>query len=149
MKILTKFHGKQEIIKEEIIHFEGGIPGFQEEKEFYLFYLSDSPFLVLQSINSIDVAFIIMDPFQLFRDYEFDLSDEVLEALEITSKKDVAIFVILTVQEEFGKTTANLLAPIIINQKKRIAKQFILSKSPYTTKHSIIQPSVRSEQEVK
>lgn len=118
MKIQTKFHGEQEIVKEEIIKFDHGIPGFLDEKEFYIFPLEDTPFLILQSINTKEVAFIIADPFSLFPDYEFDLSEDVIEALKIEAEKDVAVFVILTVREPFNQTTANLQAPVIINQNK-------------------------------
>lgn len=149
MNILTKFHGQQEIAAEEIIHFEHGIPGFPNEKEFCIIPLADTPFLVMQSMKTTNVAFIIMDPFQTFPDYEFDLSDEVLEGLNIQQANDIATFVILTIQEPFEKTTANLQAPIILNQKNKKAKQYILNRSPYTTKHLIIQPPVQTEQGVK
>ncbi len=149
MNIETKFHGKQELTAEDIIHFESGIPGFPNEKEFCILPMADTPFLVLQSIQTTEVAFIIMDPFQIFPDYEFDLPDEVLEGLKVEDKKDLAIFVILTVQEPFEKTTANLQAPIILNQTNKKAKQYIINRSPYTTKHLIIQPPVKSEQGVK
>lgn len=149
MKIITKFHGEQEINIKEVIHFDSGIPGFPDEKEFIILPMIDTPFLVLQSIHTAMVAFIIMDPFIVFEDYEFDLPEEVLNGLEVNSKTDVAIFVILTVQEPFDETTANLQAPIILNQKNKLAKQFIINKSNYTTKHRIIQSPIPKEQEVK
>ena len=149
MKIETKFHGKQEVAAKDIINFESGLPGFPNEKEFCILPMADTPFLVLQSFETTEVAFIIMDPFQIFPDYEFDLPDEVLEALQVAAKKDIIIFVILTVQEPFEKTTANLQAPIILNQTNNKAKQYIINRSPYTTKHLIIQPPVQSGQEVK
>lgn len=149
MNIETKFHGKQDLAAEDIIQFESGIPGFPTEKEFCILSMADTPFHVLQSTQTTEVAFIVMDPFQIFPDYEFDLPDEILEALQVEVKKDIAIFVILTIQEPFEKTTANLQAPIILNQRNNKAKQYIINRSPYTTKHLIIQPPVQSEQEVK
>ncbi|MBB6447284.1 flagellar assembly protein FliW [Bacillus benzoevorans] len=147
MIIQTKFHGKQEIAAEDIIHFESGIPGFLHEKEFCILPMTDTPFYVMQSIQTTEVAFIIMEPFQIFPDYEFDLPDELLAGLNFRSDQDLAVFVILTVQEPFNKTTANLQAPIILNQANKKAKQYIINQSLYTTKHLIIQPSV--EQGVK
>ncbi|AIE61354.1 flagellar assembly protein FliW [Bacillus methanolicus] len=149
MKIQTKFHGEQEIVKEEIIKFDHGIPGFLDEKEFYIFPLEDTPFLILQSINTKEVAFIIADPFSLFPDYEFDLSEDVIEALKIEAEKDVAVFVILTVREPFNQTTANLQAPVIINQNKKLGKQHILNDSNYSIRHFIIKPPTAQKQEVK
>ena len=149
MKIQTKFFGEQEIKKEEIIRFDSGMPGFPNEKEFYLFPMEDTPFLVMQSIQSVGVAFVIMEPFQVFPDYEFDLPDEVSAGLGTEKKSDLAIFVILTVQDPFEKSTANLQAPIIFNQRKKKAKQYIINRSTYTTKHPMIQPPVKMEEEVK
>ncbi|MDQ0218417.1 flagellar assembly protein FliW [Peribacillus cavernae] len=149
MKIQTKFHGEQEINVEEIIKFNAGIPGFLDEKEFYILPLEDTPLNVLQSIATKEVAFIITDPFSLFTDYEFDLSQEVKESLKIQTEKDVAVFVILTVKEPFNKTTANLQAPIIINQKNKQGKQYIINNSNYTSRHIIVEPPARQQQEVK
>lgn len=149
MKIQTKFHGEQEIVKEEIIKFDHGIPGFLDEKEFYIFPLEDTPFLILQSIHTKEVAFIIADPFSLFPDYEFDLSEDVIQALKIEAEKDVAVFVILTVREPFNQTTANLQAPVIINQNKKLGKQHILNDSNYSIRHFIIKPPTVQKQEVK
>lgn len=149
MNIKTKFHGKQEIAAEDIIHFEMGLPGFPNEKEFCILPMEDTPFLVMQSVQTTEVAFIIMEPFQIFPGYEFDLPDEILEGLNVKSDKDLAVFVILTVQEPFNKTTANLQAPIILNQANRKAKQYIINRSSYTTKHLIIQPPIQTEQGVK
>lgn len=149
MNIKTKFHGQQEIATEDIIHFETGLPGFPNEKEFCILPMEDTPFLVLQSVQTTGTAFIIMEPFQIFPGYEFDLPDEILEGLNVQSEKDLVVFVILTVQEPFEKTTANLQAPLILNQRNKKAKQYIINKSSYNTKHIIIQPPMESEQGVK
>lgn len=138
MNIQTKFHGEQQIEKDEIIKFQTGIPGFLEEKEFVILPIEGSDLYVLQSVQSQHVAFIITNPFLIFPQYEFDLSQEAIEALGIQSKKEVATFVILTVKEPFQETTANLQAPVIINQNKKLGKQLILTNSSYQTRHNIV-----------
>lgn len=145
MNIQTKFHGKQEVNKEDIIQFESGIPGFLEEKEFIVLPIEGTDLFVLQSVKTTDVAFIITDPFLIFPQYEFELPQEVLEKLEIQSEKDVATFAILTVREPFQKTTANLQAPLIINQTKKLGKQVILNNPAYQTKHRIMTPQEQEE----
>jgi flagellar assembly factor FliW len=145
MNIQTKFHGKQEINKDNIIYFPSGIPGFLDEKEFYILPLEGTELFVLQSVKTTEVAFIVTDPFALFPQYEFDLPEEALEKLEILSDKDVAAFAILTVREPFQKTTANLQAPLVINQTKKLGKQVILNQTPYQTKHKIIAPQEQGE----
>ena len=145
MNILTKFHGEQEINRESIITFPSGIPGFLDEKGFYIFPLEGTDLFVLQSVKTTEVAFIVTDPFVLFPQYEFDLPEEALEKLEILSDKDVAAFVILTVREPFQDTTANLQAPLIINQMKKLGKQVILNQTTYQTKHKIMTPQEPGE----
>jgi flagellar assembly factor FliW len=139
MNLQTKFHGELEINEEErVIHFNAGIPGFIDEKEFCILPIEETPLFVLQSVKSSETAFILTDPFSFFTDYEFNLPEEVTEAFSISSDKDVAVFAILTVQAPFEKTTANLQAPVIINQKERQGKQVILNGTSYTTKHQLI-----------
>jgi flagellar assembly factor FliW len=143
MNIQTKFHGEQEINEEDIIQFPSGIPGFLEEKEFSILPLEGTDLYVLQSVKKTEVAFIITDPFVLFPKYEFDLPE--VEKLEIESEKDVATFTILTVREPFQETTANLQAPLIINQTKKLGKQVILNNPAYQTKHKILTPPEQGE----
>jgi flagellar assembly factor FliW len=138
MNIQTKFHGEQEINTDEIIKFSSGIPGFLEEKEFTILPIEGTDLYVLQSVRSQQVAFIITDPFLIFPQYEFDLRQETIEALGIQSEKEVATFVILTVKEPFQETTANLQAPVIINQNKKLGKQLILTNTSYQTRHKIV-----------
>jgi flagellar assembly factor FliW len=138
--IQTKYHGEIEINNEEILHFEKGIPGFLDEKEFVILPLSDDQtFSIMQSVNTPYVAFVISSPFNFFKDYEFKLEDGVQEELGIKAEKDVLVFSILSVGDPFEKTTANLQAPVIINSLNHQAKQVILNDQRYNTKHFIIQ----------
>ncbi|MFD6442221.1 flagellar assembly protein FliW [Peribacillus sp. NPDC060186] len=122
----TKFHGEIEIAQENIYTFERGIPGFLEEKQFCLLALEETQFFVLQSITTKEIAFIMLNPFDIFHDYEVKLTDELLSTLQIEAEKEVITFVILTIHEPFNKSTANLQAPIILNSSKKTGKQFII-----------------------
>ncbi|SFB25295.1 MULTISPECIES: flagellar assembly protein FliW [unclassified Bacillus (in: firmicutes)] len=138
MKALTKYHGEVDIILEEIIHFEKGIPGFGDEKEFVVLPLSDDKtFLVLQSVKNQYLAFVITNPFHFFKEYDFQMEDAEVKELGINDEKEVVVYSILTVQDPFGKTTANLQAPLIVNSSNRKAKQIILNDSELKTKHPI------------
>jgi len=136
MKQKTKYHGEIEIQKHEIIHFPFGIPGFLNEKKFVVLQLNEeSPFLILQSVQSEQLAFIMTIPFTFFPNYAFDIDENTIEQLHIEDEKDIHVFTILTVHEPFEKTTANLQAPVIINSKEKLGKQVILSNTHYKTKH--------------
>lgn len=139
MKIQTKYHGEIDISQENVIQFNNGIPSFLDEKKFTILPFGEgTPFFILQSIETPGLAFVIVSPFDFFPDYQVKLSDQIIESLNIENQEDVAIFSILTVQEPFDKTTANLQGPIIINNKQKLGKQVILSDSPYQTKHPLI-----------
>ncbi|ATH93434.1 flagellar assembly protein FliW [Bacillus glycinifermentans] len=138
MIIKTKYHGETQIQEEQIIMFANGLPGFSDEKKFVILPLSeDSPFVVLQSAETAELAFIVASPFVFFKDYGFDLDETTVEFLEIEAAEDVEVMAILTIEEPFEKSTANLMAPIVVNRKKMLGKQVILHDSPYQTKHLI------------
>lgn len=140
MKITTKYHGEKEIEEKEVITFPQAIPGFPDEKKFIVLSLDDDgEFLVLQSVTNSQVAFIMTNPFSFFKEYDFTLEDHVVELLELEAEEDVRIFSILTVHDPFDQTTANLQAPIVINNQTNLGKQVILNHPDYHTKHPLFQ----------
>jgi flagellar assembly factor FliW len=145
MKISTKYHGEIEINEKDIFHFEYGIPGFLDEKQFVLLPLEDSPFVILQSVKTPELGFVMIDPFIYFKDYDFDLDEQSVAQLQLSSEKEVAVYVILTVADPFDNTTANLQAPIVLNCKKKLGKQVILTNTPYKTKHRLFPEKVEAK----
>ncbi|WP_085522106.1 flagellar assembly protein FliW [Tuberibacillus sp. Marseille-P3662] len=139
MTIETKYHGEMEINHDEAIHFDHGLPGFQHETTFVLLPLEQaSPFVVLQSLNHPEVAFIMTTPFLFYPDYAFDLPEDAIDQLAIESEFDVTIYSILTIKEPFEDSTINLIAPVIINHQTKEAKQIVLQSDDYTTKHPLV-----------
>jgi flagellar assembly factor FliW len=143
MIINTKYHGYVEITQDEIWSFSNGIPGFPAEKQFILLALPDDnqTFTILQSVQTPELAFVLTNPFLFFQDYEFQLDEASMDLLEISNEKEVVVYVILNVKEPFEETTANLLAPVVLNQKKRYGKQVILHDTDYKTKHLLVNQS--------
>ncbi|MDP4085197.1 MAG: flagellar assembly protein FliW [Bacillota bacterium] len=140
MPIKTKYHDEIEVNKDEILHFEKGVPGFLDEKEFVILPLSeDQTFSVMQSVTTPYVAFVVVSPFSYYPNYEFQLEDTVIEELSLKSEKDVLVYTILSVQDPFENTTVNLQAPIIINNSNHKAKQVILNDGNYKIKHPLFQ----------
>jgi flagellar assembly factor FliW len=137
MKIRTKYHGECEIYEKDIFNFEHGIPGFLDEKQFVLLPLEDTPFVILQSVKTPALGFVMIDPFIYFKDYDFEIDEQSVVQLQLSSDKEVAIYVILTVADPFDNTTANLQAPIVLNYEKKFGKQVILTNTPYKTKHRL------------
>ena len=130
MKIETKFLGEMNIEENEIIQFPDGILGFENIQKFVILSLEkESPFAILQSIEHVEVSFVIALPFVFKKDYEFDLSDEDKEELKITDPEDLITYSIVSLKEPFNSSTINLQAPVIINHKQKIAKQVVLQDS--------------------
>lgn len=138
MNIHTKYSGTVTISPEDKFIFEHGLPGFEEEKEFALLPFDESGLLyVLQSITRAQVALVITDPFPFFKDYEIMLNDSQTAELEAQSQKDITVFAVLTVQEPFHETTANLQAPVVLNTARQKGRQIILADAAYRTKHKL------------
>ncbi|NLV77011.1 MAG: flagellar assembly protein FliW [Tissierellia bacterium] len=141
MKLNTKNFGKIEIKEEDIIYFPDGILGFEEEKQFVIINNEDeqNPFHWLQSEQNPELAFVIINPFFVFPDYDIILPKSAQDKLKIEDKKDVVIYSIVVVPEDMEKMTTNLSGPIVINAEKKLGKQVILDDDRYTTKHYIFQ----------
>ncbi|RXJ02283.1 flagellar assembly protein FliW [Anaerobacillus alkaliphilus] len=146
MKIETKYLGEVEIQEETILHFESGIPSFLEEKQFVVLPFDETtPFLILQSVKTPELGFVVVSPFEFFPDYQVKLTDSTVDSLEIEKEADVLIYTILTVKEPFTNTTVNLQGPVIINTKINKAKQISLNDVNYHTKHLLMLQAVGKE----
>lgn len=135
MRIETKHVGEVEINNNEIITFKDGLLGFKEYRQYVILPLNDeTPFLTMQCIEEPALAFIVMSPFDFKKDYEFELSAEVIAALEIQGEEQVELYSILVIPEKMMDMTANLKAPIVINIQNKQAKQVILENTDYPIK---------------
>ncbi|MEK3764717.1 flagellar assembly protein FliW [Solibacillus sp. FSL K6-4121] len=135
MNITTAYMGEVEVNPSQIIKFEHGLPGFEDEKEFIQLPLSkESVFQVLQSIKTAGLAFIITSPYLINADYGFELDEAVTQALDLKSDKEVAVFNIVSLKDSLENSTVNLKAPIILNIENQKAKQIILEED-YAIRH--------------
>jgi flagellar assembly factor FliW len=140
MELQTKYHGLIQIDEDRFINFVNGIPGFQDENKFVVIPLEeDDTFYIMQSVNTSTLAFVMVNPFTYYPDYDFTLEDSVVQKLEIKDSKDVLVYSILTVQDPFENTTVNLQAPVIINSKNHQGKQIILNNEKYQTRHKLVE----------
>ncbi|HEX6923195.1 MAG TPA: flagellar assembly protein FliW [Bacillales bacterium] len=150
MKMNTKYQGIVEVEDRQVIHFENGLPGFSHERRFIVSpFANDTPFFILQSVDSPSLAFVAADPFLFYKDYDFVLPDWAAEQLEIESEEEAAVYAVLTLQDPFEKTTANLQAPILINHRKHKGKQLVLDDSQYGTRHLLMSRPSPARQEGK
>lgn len=149
MKIDTKYFGEVQINTEKIIRFSTGIPGFSDEEKFVLLNLpGDSVFQTLQSIKTPELAFIVVDPYIFYKDYEFRLDKNLIESLNIKQIEDVLILAIVTIKDPFQESTLNLKAPLVINVNQNNGKQYVLQTDKYPVRAPLI-PTSQNEALVK
>lgn len=137
MIIETLSMGKLEVSAEQIFHFPKGIPGFDDEMHFALISMEETPFWILQSVKEPSLSFLLGDPFIFYPSYEFELPDD--EAEELGIDKEIVIYSVITLKEQVERSTINLLAPIVLNPIGRNGKQIVLNRTPYQTKHNLLQ----------
>lgn len=138
MNLNTKYYGCIDYEKKDVIHFEKGIPGFEELRNFILFPVEDNEvFSVFHSIEREDISIIVTSPFNIKEDYEINLEEEQRKNLKIENEKDVLVLNTVTLNSDIDKITANLRAPIIINIKEKIGEQIIINSDKYSIKYPL------------
>lgn len=135
--------GELDYLEENIITFDLGIPGFEDEKHFIICPgEKDSPFAYLQSIDNNDLTFILANPFIFFSDYQYKLDNNIIEELEIKRIEEVATWGIVSIGEDIKKTSINLQAPLIINAVRKKGRQHIIQEADYLTRTPLFSQGV-------
>lgn len=138
MELISPIHGKIIYEKNEIIHFEKGLPGFSELKKYVIKQVQEeSPFSILQSIEDKEIGFIIISPFFIKDNYEIKLSDEIINNLKLENSDEALLYSIVTLNSKIEEITANLRAPLVINIKNKKGEQYILDKEMYGIKEKV------------
>jgi flagellar assembly factor FliW len=105
----------------------GGMAGFPDAERYVLVEVPQaSPLFMLRSLDHDGLEFVVAPPAVFFPDYAPEIDDASAERLGLTDAADALLLVVLTVGEDLASSTANLLAPIVMNQRTRQAAQVIL-----------------------
>jgi flagellar assembly factor FliW len=138
MEILTSRFGKISFSSKEVYEFSKGIYGFPEKKKFIWLKLKETePFKWLQSIEAGNWAFLLIDPFLFYPDYDPQVSKKELGDIKLISLKRSEIYAIASLSPHTKEARANLVAPLIINPDKNLGKQVVLKGSNYRIHHPI------------
>jgi flagellar assembly factor FliW len=133
--IKTKAYGEIQVEEESAIYFKREILGFEDFHYYYLIEMGDLPnFYWLQSKEEPELAFIVVNPRLFKSNYELKLDDVDSTLLELSEGDEIADFAIVNIPEDVNMMTMNLLGPIVINVKKRVAIQGISLNNDYGTK---------------
>ena len=137
-KIKTRDFGEITVKKEDIINFTDGMYGFEDYKRYII--LKDAPeddVLFLQSLDNMELSFVLIDPYAIFNDYNPILTEEDLRELNTIDEDELKYLVIAIIKEDVRQSVVNLKSPVAINPKLKTAKQVILQNS-YPLRYSII-----------
>ncbi|MBT6718939.1 MAG: flagellar assembly protein FliW [Nitrospina sp.] len=147
MKVEPSRFGTLEISENEIIKFPEGLYGFEKETDFILLPFNpnvESPMEWMQSLKSSHLAFVVTDPFLYLPDYKLKLSPEDRKIVQLEEDDSFLTRAIVTIPENYSEMTANLIAPLVINKEKGVAKQFVLTNMDYDTRHYLLPEEMRN-----
>ncbi len=138
MMIETTRFGSISVSESDIITFPEGMLGFSKIDQYVLVERGDdSLFLWLQALKKPSVAFPLLEPQIIDRNYRVEMLEEDLKTLKIKDLKHAKVFSIVTIPTDPTKMTSNLKAPVVVNVKDRIAKQVILHSQEYPIRKAI------------
>ena len=113
--------------EEQLIHFEFGLPGFEDLKIYAIIEIEEyNPFLLLHSVEDQSIAMVILKSNLLDEENEFEIPENKLKNLKEKGKNEFEIFFILKIHEDDKQITANVKAPVLINFVNQKGSQIIL-----------------------
>lgn len=141
MELETGKFGRITIADDKIFKFVMPVVGFDELSTYALLeHSEESIFMWLQSVENSLLAFPVFSCSNLQMDYVVDLPDSVVEALQIESVEDLLVMNIASIPSaDPTGATINLLAPIVLNVKNKLAGQVILSGSGYEVNYPLFE----------
>jgi flagellar assembly factor FliW len=129
VNVITTRFGHPEVVaidNRQIVRL--AIVGYGEGRAFARIPDEDNPELGwLQSLDDPATCFVVADPAAFFADYAFDVTEDVVAALDLQTTEEVDVLVILRLGATPAETTANLVAPIVLNRRTGRGRQIILT----------------------
>ena len=130
----TKYFGEIDYEAGTEIEFPRGLPGFEDRRRFVMIRHADSdPLLYLQSLDDLELCFLTMPVLAVDGSYRLQLSREDLELIRFARQPnigdDVLCVAVLSLRE--SGPTANLLAPVVVNLRNRLAVQAVAVDTSY------------------
>ena len=130
---------------ENVIFFEEGLIGFPAAKRFILVESESlSPFRILKCVDDPNIGFLVLNPRSVINTYERSIPKECWRSLEVVDKSDRLTLVISIIGKDPQESTANLQAPLLINHRKMLGKQLILTSARYSVTQKLLPTIQRS-----
>jgi flagellar assembly factor FliW len=112
------------------IVFEDGLIGFPDSHRFLLVQVDEGSADVfeLRSLDEPGLGFVTVAPGSFFPDYAPELDDATADRLGLNRADDALLLAVVTLGDTGADATANLLAPVVVNQHTAHACQAVLSE---------------------
>lgn len=113
-----------------VIEFVAPMPGFPGQRRFVLVRVDESGLLyALTSIDAPELRFLVVPPAPFFPEYAPEIDDETLHALGVLDPAGLLILLVVSATDSPTDATANLMAPIVLDQSSRRAVQLVMNGS--------------------
>jgi flagellar assembly factor FliW len=110
------------------LYIPEGMLGFSRLTRYVLIQEENlHPFLWLQSLEDSGLAFPVVDPHLIDKDYSRVLPSKELASLRIRSRSELLVLVVAILRANPGESSVNFKAPLLINHTKMIGRQIILT----------------------
>lgn len=122
----TRF-GELEVDPSTTFTLPDGIPGFGDLTALVMLPVdSDAMFVWLQAVSDGSLAFLAVNPWPFFADYDIEIGDDHLASLGITDVADMVVFCLARPDRDRRAFHVNLLAPLVFGLELRRARQITL-----------------------
>ena len=118
------------------LSFPTGLLGFEDETAFAVVNVDeDGVYSWLQSASDPSLAFLATSPHFFFADYSPEVNDADVAELDLRDPSETLLLCLLTIDDD--NITANLLGPIVVNTRTRVARQVVLADSEWSTREPL------------
>ena len=125
--------------KDAIIHFDEGLIGFSEFKDYVLMENESlAPFRLLQSLESPQVGFLVLEASALVPKYYDLVPAREWESVGVKGKTKPLAFVIVVIGSTPQASTGNFQAPLLVNYETMVGRQVILTDSGLSVRQPLM-----------
>jgi flagellar assembly factor FliW len=142
MRVTVNRFGDIEVMdvpENQLFEFQPGLGSFEQYHHYALIVDAESPVEWLQSVDEPSVGFPLIEPFLFYPDYAFELRDADAEALGLENPEQAIVRCVLTVREAAEEITANLLAPVLLNQRTGRGRQVVLQEGDMPLRYPVFE----------
>ncbi len=128
--------GQLEVDEESIVSVPEGLLGFEGSTRYVLIPADEvGAYTWLHSVDDPALAFLTVVPGFFFDEYAPDIPAEDVTALDLTDPADAQVLNLVTIDGD--AVTANLMGPVVVNVRARLARQVVLTDQGYGTREPL------------